>query len=253
MKIFELYRELEKRIPSELSCEWDSDGLECCPSPEREVGRVLISLDVTDEVIEKAKNEKFDVIIAHHPLFFKGLDDISATSPNGKRAVELIRSDIAVMTFHTRLDALDGGVNDTLAARLGLKSVEKCGDEGIMRVGELAEDMTDTEFAAFVKQKLSAKQVICSSAGNKVKRVALLGGSGGDDIILAKSVGADSYLTGELKYHELLSANEVGVNLFCAGHFYTEYPVCDVILKTVSEICPEAYAEVCFSDRISVI
>ena len=255
MTVYELYLKLTERIPSELSCSWDGDGFEVCSDKDRKVRRVLIALDVTNDVIDKAIEEKYDVIISHHPLFFKGLKEISALSPDGARAVKLIKNDISVMTFHTRLDAVSGGVNDTLAALLGLcdfETVEYNG-EALVRVGELENEMTPRDFASLVKEKLSAPSVTLSECGKSVKRVALLGGSGSGEIKAGIYAGADTYLTGELKYHDYLSARDFGVNLVSAGHFYTEYPVCEILKKFVLDIDPEIDTTVFFSDKVTVI
>ena len=259
MKIIELYNKLCQAIPQSLSCEWDCDGLEACPDPEREVCRVLISLDVTNETVQKAVEEKFDLIVAHHPLFFGGLDGINAVMPSGKRAVLLAKNDIAVMTFHTRLDALSGGVNDILAARIGLEDVRtvKNGEEQIMRVGSLKRELSLEAFARLVKSALTSggqePTVIVSSAGKAVKKVAVLGGAGGDDVALASNSGADTYLTGELKYHQELSADDFGINLVCAGHFFTEYPVCEFLRDIICQNIPEAYTEIYFSNKIETV
>jgi len=253
MKTVEFYKELCKIIPRELSCEWDHDGLEVCPDDEREVKKILIALDVTDEVIDKAIKEKVDVIIAHHPLFFKGISEVSVENPNGERAIKLIKNDISVMTFHTRLDAVEGGVNDILASMLGLENLETVGEEGLVRVGELPDEMEADAFARLVKFALSAPCVTLSPCGKKSKKIALLGGSGGDDIKVAVAAGADTYLTGELRYHPMISAGEWDINLLCAGHFYTEYPVTEYLAKQAQTLCPDADIEVFFSDRVEVI
>ena len=253
MKTLELYHEICKIIPRELSCEWDHDGLEVCPDGEREVKKILISLDVTDEVIDRAIKDKFDVILAHHPLFFKGVSEVSDQNPNGMRAIKLIKNNIAVMTFHTRLDAVEGGVNDVLASKLGLENVETVGDERIVRVGELPDEMDADAFARLVKFALEAPCVTLSPCGKKVKRIALIGGSGGEDIRVGQAAGADTYLTGELKYHPMISAGEIDMNLVCAGHFYTEYPVTEFLSEQAKTFCPDADIEIFFSDRVEVI
>ena len=81
MKVIELYNKLCEIIPTSLSCAWDKDGLESCPEPEREVGKVLISLDITNEVIDEAIDNNVDVIISHHPIFFGGLGNMNALRP----------------------------------------------------------------------------------------------------------------------------------------------------------------------------
>lgn len=256
MKVIDLYNKLSEVIPASLSCQWDKDGLESCPEPDKEVKKILISLDTSNNVIDKAISDGYDVIISHHPLFFGGLGNINALTFDGARAVKLAKHGIAAMSFHTRLDALEGGVNDVLADLVGLTNVKVIGDDRIARVGELEAEMTLTEFASLVKKQLSSgdgERCACVTAypsGRPVKRVALVGGSGGDMIGLAKDSGADTYLTGEAKYHEMLAADDFGINLICAGHFFTEYPVCDFLKKTVAEICHEAEIEVFFSNNI---
>lgn len=252
MTTLDFYKQLCTLIPAELSCSWDHDGLEVCPDPDAEVKKVLISLDVTDEVIDKAIKDKADVIIAHHPIFFNGVERVSTEDICGARAVRLIRAGIAVMTFHTRLDAAKDGVNDTLAARIGLENVEVIGADKIGRVGELAEEMDGEEFARLVKFALHAPCVTLSDCGKKVKRVALVGGSGGDEIGVGIEAGADTYLTGELKYHQIIAPGDCGMNLVCAGHFYTEYPVTEYLANLTKQFCPNASVEIFFSDRVEV-
>lgn len=255
MTVLEFYKQLTDRIPSELSCSWDGDGFEVCADKDREVSRVLVSLDITNEVIDKAINENFDVIVAHHPLFFKGIKEVSVLSPDGERAVKLVKNNISVMTFHTRLDAVSGGVNDALAACLGLCDVEtvEYNGENMIRVGNLPCEMKPEDFAALVKERLGAPAVTLSQSGKNTKRVALLGGSGGGDIGACKVCGADTYVTGEMRYHELLSSGDRGVNLIEAGHFYTEFPVCKILERFICEINPALTVEVYFSDRVKVI
>lgn len=256
MTVKELYEKLCGIIPPSLSCEWDRDGLECCPDPEGEVKKIIVTLDVTNEAIDTAIREGADVIVSHHPIFFGGLKDVNALNPDGARAVRLIRAGIATMSFHTRLDALGGGVNDILAEAIGLKRVEAVGDEGICRVGELDEEVDAVSFARTVKEALSTGEgereahVVLCSANRRVSRVALVGGSGGSDIKLAAASGADTYLTGELKHHERLMAADVNMNLLAAGHFFTEYPVCAFLERTLREICPVAEIKTVFSNTV---
>ena len=90
MTVIELYNKLCEIIPTSLSCPWDKDGLESCPEPDKDVKKVLISLDVTGEIIEKAATEGADVIISHHPLFFGGLGNMNALTFDGDRNVLVV-------------------------------------------------------------------------------------------------------------------------------------------------------------------
>ena len=109
MTVIELYNKLCEIIPTTLSCPWDKDGLESCPEPNKEVKKVLITLDITNAVIDRAVEGDFDVIVSHHPVFFGGLGVMNALTFDGAKAVRLAKNNIAAMSFHTRLDALDNG------------------------------------------------------------------------------------------------------------------------------------------------
>ncbi len=241
MTVNELYKHLDKLIPRALSCEWDNDGLMCCPDGEREVKRALVCLDVTAEVTSFAVKEGFDVIVSHHPFIFKGLKSLDDASYIPRKAMEFIRAGISVMSFHTRLDALEGGVNDILASLLGLKNIEPFGLEGEMigRIGEVDETGLH-DFAKLVKEKLSAPVLLCSDAGKKVNKVAVLGGSGDDFVCAAMAAGADTYVSGDLGYHSKTDAPDMGINLIEAGHFYTEAPVCDKLCAMLADVGIEA-------------
>ncbi|MEE1115696.1 MAG: Nif3-like dinuclear metal center hexameric protein, partial [Clostridia bacterium] len=124
MTVKELYKFLDSRIPSALSCEWDNDGLMCCTEPNRAVKKVLVALDITDDVIDRAIEGGYDVIVSHHPLIFHPIKNITAGESVPNRLIKLVKSGISAMSFHTRLDSLDGGVNDELAKCLGLNNIK---------------------------------------------------------------------------------------------------------------------------------
>lgn len=239
MTVTQLYAFLNEKIPPALSCAWDNDGLMCCPDGAREVTRVLVALDVTDAVVQQAILERYDVILSHHPLVFHPLKTLNGENHVARKLMLLIRHGIAVMSFHTRLDAVAGGVNDTLAQCLGLKQVVPFGEEGIGRMGTFEEEIPLQVFAMRVRQTLSAPSVQYSSACLPVRRVALLGGDGKDDVAAAKAAGADTFLTGDLRYDQMADAPECGMNLVTAGHFYTEEPVC----RRLCELALEADAQ----------
>ncbi len=232
MTVYELYKELDAAIPSSLSCEWDNDGLMCCPDGAREVRRALVCLDVTSEVIKAATAGNYDVIVSHHPLIFKGLKSLDEGDFIPKRVITLVREGISVMSFHTRLDALEGGVNDSLCALLGIKNVTPFG-EGIGRIGELGESTDTISFAKKVKDILGAPSVHVADAKKCVSKVAVLGGSGKDELYAAIAAGADTFLSGELGHHTLTDAPDLGINLIEAGHFHTEDHVCRVLCDMI--------------------
>ena len=240
MTVRELYAFLEEKIPRELSCDWDNDGLMCCADGEREVRRVLVALDMTAAVVDRAVKEGYDLIVSHHPLIFRPLKALTRGETIASKVITLLLAGISAMSFHTRLDAVTGGVNDVLAERLGLLDVEPFGENGetIGRIGTLAAPMSAEDFAKLVKRVTGAEYVQFSDAGIPVRRVALLGGGGAGDLPAARAAGADTYLTGELKHDQLTEAPERGMNLIMGGHFYTENPVCEHIAELLKEADP---------------
>ena len=230
MTVAELYQKLNQQIPPSLSCAWDNDGLLCCPDADAEIHSALIALDVTDAVADQAVAKGYDLILSHHPLIFRPLRALEQRDPIARRVIKLLRAGVTVMSFHTRLDAVTGGVNDVLATSLGLQNIRPFGNEGevaIGRVGELPQEMTVEDFALLVKRVTGADATALCKGNPNAHRVAVLGGSGSDEIRAAIAAGADTYVSGELKYNDMIEAPALGINLIAAGHFYTENLVCD--------------------------
>lgn len=253
MTVYELYKQLCERIPPSLACEWDNDGVMCMPDPDREVKRILLPLDITEAVVDLAIAEGYDLIISHHPLLFRGIKHLTVQDPVARRSIKLCRAGIAALSFHTRLDAVEGGVNDVLAKWLTLTDVLPFGDEGMGRVGTLREPMSAEAFAAMVVDRLNAPTVTLADSGRPVQRVAVLGGSGGDDVLAALSAGADTYVTGEAPHHWLVDAPEMGLNLIAAGHYHTEYLVMERLAVMLSELLPHAHVLPVNSNAVKAI
>lgn len=249
----QLYEVFDARIPASLSEEWDNDGVMCLPDPQSEVRRVLLALDVTEDVVDYAVNGGFDVIISHHPLIFKPLFDMSEENPVARKLMKLIDAGVAVFSFHTRADRVEGGVNDCLAEELGLVDVRPLGEDGMGRIGELPEKTTLPRFAETVKQTLGCEFLLYNDALNPVRRVALMGGDGKEGVALAKASGADTYLSGRIGYNVMVEAPEGGVNLIEAGHYFTEAPVLAFFREIVQTACPEAVVETLKSNGITAV
>ena len=260
MTFYELYKKIDaEHCPPSLSCEWDNDGIMCMPDPNREVKRVLISLDVTEKVVDYAISNDFDTIISHHPLIFKSQSSMSVHNYIQRKLIKLIKNNINVMSFHTRLDAADGGVNDVLCKFLQLDS-DICNDESdpigrIVSVWNLInekEEISLDVFAERVKQYLSSPIVIYN--GNKpVKKIYVCGGDGKDMIENAIACGADTLLTGRASYNTMVDAEDMGLNIVEAGHFYTENPVCYALRDIVSELCSDAFVYIAEENPIKII
>lgn len=254
----ELYASLEAVLPRSLSCEWDNDGLSCCPDPDAPVTGVVVALDPTEDAVEEALREGCNVLLTHHPLLFRGIKRVDGSCTESRKVIRLIRAGMTAMSFHTRLDAADGGVNDILADRLGLTDVVPFGDDGnpagkpIGRVGHLPEAVSADGFIETVKTALGLPALLFAGCGKPVFRVAVLGGGGEDDVAAAVAAGADTYVTGDLKYHQLCDAPYGGINLIAAGHYHTEAPVLAHLAALVGERCPAVPVRVFAASRVEL-
>lgn len=238
MTVNELYKKLVARLPDSLAESWDNDGLMVCPDGDAPVRRVLLALDVTETVVDFAIENRFDLILTHHPLIFRPLSSLTEDTTVGRKVIKLIKSGIAVISFHTRADRVDGGVNDVLADLLELSEVEPLGEDGMGRVGYLEEPMTLEAFAARIKERLGVPILNASDGGDLVHKVAVLGGEGKDYLKAALASEADTYLSGNLGYHTMEDAPELGINLIEAGHYYTEQAVLSFFEELVTLIDP---------------
>lgn len=114
---------MENLAPPAWAQDWDNSGWQV-GDPDAPVQRVLLALDPTAEVVEEAINRQAQLIICHHPLFMKGFKTVLNTDAQGRMIFNLIRHGIGVYAAHTNLDSASGGVNDVLAAALGLQEVD---------------------------------------------------------------------------------------------------------------------------------
>ena len=251
MNFGELYKILSECYPDELRCEWDNDGIMCASDLSRKVNKVLISLDITDDTINYAVEKGFDTIISHHPLIFRSQNRINPLNYVQSKIIKLIQNNVSVISFHTRLDSANTGVNDILCRILDIRdiSIDPC--DRIGRIGYI-DEITLFDFAAKVKKALSSPFVLYS--GNKnVHKVYVVGGDGKDMIENAMLSGCDTIITGRASYNASVDACDMGINIVEAGHFFTEHPVCFELQKKVEEVLPNVVTEVYYSNKICFI
>lgn len=232
---------LERLAPKKLAEEWDNPGL-LVGSQQQEVSRVLVCLDVSLPVVEEAIRLGAEMIVAHHPMIFKGLRHVRTDLYDGRLLQLLLSHNIAVYAAHTNLDIAAGGVNDVLAQRMGLDRVqgfvfmdaEKKVSMG--RIGYLPNAMPLDEFIEQIKIGLGVKNVRLVRANEKsVQKVALCSGAGAEFIGKAAFRNADVYVTGDVKYHEAQQAIQQDINVIDAGHFGTEFPVVEVLANYLKD------------------
>ena len=232
---------VEKIAPFELAEEWDNVGL-LAGNPDSTVETVLCALDMSMDVLEEAKRCGAQLVVTHHPILFRGRKNLAETDAEGRLLCALVRSGIAMIAAHTNYDNAFPGVNDALAAALGLKNVEA--REGGMRVGAPAQG-TLSEFAAHAEAVLGGPVRRYGDPDRKLNRVAVLGGAGEDYAHIARAAGADAYLTGEMAYHKALDAVDDGMCVLEAGHAATEHPAISALRRGLQIAADAVQYDIC--------
>lgn len=251
MQVGDLIRILEELAPAKLACSWDNVGLQA-GRRDAFVHKVYVALDATDEVVEDAIAQECDFLLTHHPLIFEPLKKINEDTLAGRRLLRMIESGMAYYAMHTSYDAAPQGMAARAAERLGLTGTvpmeavnlpgEADGDScGIGRVGRLPEAMTVKELAVYVKEKFSLPFVTLYGGEQNplVERLAVLPGSGKGEIDLARELGAQAYLTGDLGHHPAIDASAWGLPLIDAGHAGLEWIFVPHLAGYLQERVPE--------------
>ena len=178
----DIERALYELAPGELAMEGDNVGL-LVGRPDREAVKILAALDVTEAVAAEAERLGANLIVAHHPVMncaWSPVQTLRDDKPQGRLLLRLVESGIAAICMHTNLDRAQGGVNDVLAARLGLEAVEKLpGGDDVLRVGELPEAEALPDFLRRVKVALGPNGIRFADGGKPIRRVAVGGGACG--------------------------------------------------------------------------
>lgn len=222
---------IDSIAPYDEKCEWDNCGI-LIGDKDKEVNKIGFALDLTSEVLNDAIDKGVDLIVTHHPVIFRPQKSFL----KGNLAYDLAVSGISAISAHTSLDCANGGVNDVLCELLSIKNAIGVPDDEcpvpMARIGDI-EPINSANFAKKVAEVLGTVCRVADSE-NIIKRVAVCGGSGPDGLIFtAKEMGADAVVTGEIKHHIFLVANEIGITAIQAGHFETENPAVTALKKYI--------------------
>lgn len=247
MLISEIISAIEAYASLTLQEPWDNTGLQVGRA-QAECTGVLFCLDVTPAIVEEAIALGCNLIVSHHPLFFKPVKRLTGANLVENTAMLAIEAGVAIYSTHTAADSARGGVSYLMAERLGvrperaLEPKEGQPETGLGIVGELAgEGLTQQEFAQRVKHAFGCKMLRATKvdldAAAKIKRVALCGGAGGDMIDLAIAAGAQAYVTADVRYHDFVDYRD-RILLIDAGHYETEAPIKERLRQEVEARCP---------------
>ncbi len=227
MKFDEVKKIIEKIAPLEYGEDWDNTGIQI-RNENDEIKRILVTMEINENVLEEAKEKKVDMILTHHPFVFSKINKIDYATVQGRYLIEAIKGGFSIYSAHLTFDNAPGGNNYYLGELLGLENIEEPRNNpnnipGIM--GKLKKGKTLKEVCNMISEKWQIPKEILKIAGNlemEVSKIAICAGAGGDLLSVAVKEGCQVLITGDTKLHQAQKAIAEGVALIDAGHYETE-------------------------------
>lgn len=259
MILSEIIKFLDTIFKKELALEGDNCGL-LIGRTSKDISKILVALDATDEVIDEAIKLGADLLLVHHPLIFDPLKTIISNEKIQLKILRLVENGIAVYAAHTNYDIMPGGLNQLIAEKIGLKNIEileplcspdkpesRTADSGIGRIGNLGSQKMLPAYLKELKELLELENFTWLSASPTadlkriIKRAAIIGGSANSctDYLVSSgfvsglvcengvsnasgATAADAVIVGELKHSNALKIAESGIIVIAIGHAESE-------------------------------
>ena len=241
MKIKELTDFLERIAPLHLQEDYDNSGF-LIGDDSLEVSGVLTCLDVTEDILDEATSMGCNLIIAHHPIIFKGLKSLTNSNYVERIVRKAIIKSINIYAIHTNLDnVLSFGVNEKIAQKIGLEKItllapsDEIGSIGSGCLGELDEPISEIEFLNRLKSEMGASVIRHSRLlGNPIKKIAICGGSG--SFLLPKAIesNAQIFISSDFKYHEFFNADNQ-IIIADIGHWESEQYTSELLVEIIQK------------------
>ena len=244
MKLIHIQNILEEWCPLQNAEDFDNVGL-LVGDPDSEINKALITIDTTENIIDEAISKNCNLIITFHPLIFKGIKSLKSENHVNKCIIKAIKNNINVYAIHTNLDNNPEGVSFKIAQKLNLINtsllIQKTESKnlGMGIIGEINEFKSESDFLEYLKIKMDITNIRHSNfIGKKIKKIAVLGGSGSFAIEEALTKKVDCYVTADLKYHDFFKSNEK-LLLVDIGHYESEKYTKDLILNYLNKKIPK--------------
>lgn len=240
----DIYTFIQTLAPEYMAEQWDRVGINCGRG-DQQVHHILVSLDPFPHVCEEAIEKGADLLVTHHALIWEP-GFVNDSTVMGRSVLDLIEHHIAHINAHTNLDCAPGGVNDLLAAKLGLDDIQVIEPKGVddtnrpwglLRQGAV-ESQPLEQFLSHVKAALGCQGLRYVDCNRPVSRVAVGGGACAGEMLQAVRAGCDTFVTADAKYNQFWDAKHLGLQLIDAGHFHTENPVCTYLAQKLQEAFP---------------
>ena len=248
MTVQDAYNYIDSFAPFDTQESFDNAGL-LLGDPAMQVRGIHVALDVTERVLDEAEAVGANLIVTHHPIMFSPVKRLVATDYETRLIFRMVRAGMALIAAHTNFDRAPGGMNDALAARCGLSEVT---GEGFIRIGSLPHPMTGRELTAHIAASLDTVVRPMGDTEKIYRRLALCSGGGSDFWSEGLALGADAFLTGEMKHHHALALADAGMLGLEAGHFATELPGVFALANALQNAANAVQYDVCISTSQAV-
>ena len=244
MTVRDIYNKLDTLAPFSTQDNFDNSGL-LVGSMDKQVSKIAVCLDITNEIIDECANLGADLIVSHHPVIFKKLSMVEPETP----VYKLVRNDIAAICLHTPIDMAKGGISDIMYELMEFGSpsdaqvlhvIHKDKVLGYGKIARLDFGISADYLAEAAKKAFNCTSVKYVDGGRTIVSVAVCSGAGSDEIYTAIDKGVDAIITGDVKWHAFVDAKNAGLTVVDAGHYHTETIVCRYIADYLSENFPDA-------------
>ncbi|MCC7104073.1 MAG: Nif3-like dinuclear metal center hexameric protein [Chloroflexi bacterium] len=233
---------IEAFAPASLAEPWDNAGWQI--RLDTHLSGVMVALDPAPEVVGEARATGCNLLVTHHPLFFRSPASLLAGDLVADSALAAIQAGISIYAAHTNLDSTVGGTSWSLAARLGLEGEAPLvprpdGATGLGLLARAPRPLRLVHWADEVRRRLESPTALVSGAGQAYhERLAIMGGSGGSAIGAAIDAGATLYVTADITYHQAQAARAGGLSLVVVDHHASERPVLDIVADLLRQALP---------------
>lgn len=237
-----IYEEMNRIAPFDFQDKGDNSGL-LVGNSSAKVTKVLIALDITNDVIDEAADKGAELIISHHPVFNFNYEEFSSIDGN-MPIYRLANKSIGAICAHTCLDIADGGINDIIFDMLreplgledGFEVLEKvhADGRGYGKIVTCKEPLEPMKTAEILKAVFRCSVVKFCSGQRPIRRLAFCSGGSGGLVKLAYESGADGYICGDVKHDRWIAARNYGLSVFDCGHFHTENIMVGYLVKRLS-------------------
>jgi dinuclear metal center YbgI/SA1388 family protein len=227
--VSDLMQFIGRSAPLRSAADWDNVGL-LLGDDTAAVERVMTCLTVSEETVAEAIRDQAQLIISHHPILFKPIRRLTRQTPEGRMLLDLVRAGVSVFSAHTAFDNGVRGINEQLADCLSLKKVAPLRlsivnetKQGEGRIGSLGKPSSGIKLAEVLRKHLACESLQAGGLTDRlISRVAIACGAGGDFLRDAIKQKAELFVTGEMRFHDILAAKAHDIGVVLLGHFASE-------------------------------